>query len=130
VIAIQLDRVSKKYRAGRFAHDRRSGGVQRRIACGVDPPRCTAPPRGKIDATINALREVSFEVPCGAGVGVIGRNGAGKTTLLKLISRVTWPTSGAVRVGGHVVSLIEPWRRISSRAHGREKVYLGAACSA
>ena len=59
--------------------------------------------RGKISSTIHALKDVSFEVPEGAGLGIIGRNGAGKTTLLKMISRVTWPTSGTVRVAGHVV---------------------------
>jgi lipopolysaccharide transport system ATP-binding protein len=45
-----------------------------------------------------ALRDVSLDVPQGAGLGIIGRNGAGKTTLLKLVSRVTWPTQGSVRV--------------------------------
>jgi ABC-2 type transport system ATP-binding protein len=81
--------------------------------------------RGKIDATIWAMRDVSFEVPEGAGVGVIGRNGAGKTTLLKLISRVTWPTSGRVRVAGRVVSLIELGAGFHPELTGRENVYLG-----
>ena len=62
--------------------------------CAAGATRFTAPRAAAIDATIWALRDVSFEVPEGAGLGVIGRNGAGKTTLLKLISRVTWPTSG------------------------------------
>src|SRR5204863_441949 len=78
------------------------------------------------DGTIYALREVSLEVPQGAGLGVIGRNGAGKTTLLKLISRVTWPTSGTVRVAGHVVSLIELGAGFHPELTGRENVYLGA----
>src|SRR6266852_8937432 len=82
--------------------------------------------RGKIDATIWAMRDVSFDVPEGAGVGIIGRNGAGKTTLLKLISRVTWPTSGAVRVAGRVVSLIELGAGFHPELTGRENVYLGA----
>jgi ABC-type polysaccharide/polyol phosphate transport system ATPase subunit len=72
------------------------------------------------------MRDVSFDVPQGAGLGVIGRNGAGKTTLLKLISRVTWPTSGVVRVGGHVVSLIELGAGFHPELTGRENVYLGA----
>ena len=82
--------------------------------------------RGAISSTIHALRDVSFEVPEGAGVGIIGRNGAGKTTLLKLISRVTWPTSGKVRVAGHVVSLIELGAGFHPELTGRENVYLGA----
>ena len=57
---------------------------------------------------------------------MIGRNGAGKTTLLKLISRVTWPTSGRVRVAGHVVSLIELGAGFHPELTGRENVYLGA----
>ena len=69
---------------------------------------------------------MSIEVPAGAGLGVIGRNGAGKTTLLKLVSRVTWPTSGSVRVGGHVVSLIELGAGFHPELTGRENVYLGA----
>ena len=82
--------------------------------------------RGRVDATIHALRDVSFEVSQGAGLGIIGRNGAGKTTLLKLISRVTWPTSGSVRVAGHVVSLIELGAGFHPELTGRENVYLGA----
>ena len=58
-------------------------------------------------------------------MGVIGRNGAGKTTLLKLISRVTWPTSGRVRVAGRVVSLIELGAGFHPELTGRENVYLG-----
>src|SRR4051812_46777065 len=82
--------------------------------------------RGRVDSTIHALRDVSFEVPEGAALGVIGRNGAGKTTLLKMISRVTWPTSGTVRVAGHVVSLIELGAGFHPELTGRENVYLGA----
>lgn len=82
--------------------------------------------RGSVSATIDALRDVSIDVPIGAGLGIIGRNGAGKTTLLKLVSRVTWPTSGAVRVAGHVVSLIELGAGFHPELTGRENVYLGA----
>jgi ABC-type polysaccharide/polyol phosphate transport system ATPase subunit len=82
--------------------------------------------RGKISSTIHALKDVSFEVPEGAGLGIIGRNGAGKTTLLKLISRVSWPTTGKVRVAGHVVSLIELGAGFHPELTGRENVYLGA----
>src|SRR6185437_16955332 len=81
--------------------------------------------RGTVSSTIWALRDVCLEVPEGAGLGIIGRNGAGKTTLLKLISRVTWPTSGTVRVAGHVVSLIELGAGFHPELTGRENVYLG-----
>jgi ABC-type polysaccharide/polyol phosphate transport system ATPase subunit len=124
-IAIQLDHVTKRYRAGR------SRTIVDLVASSVDRLRrrsneIHSATRGSVDATIYALRDVSLEVPRGAGLGVIGRNGAGKTTLLKLISRVTWPTSGAVRVSGHVVSLIELGAGFHPELTGRENVYLGA----
>ena len=65
-------------------------------------------------------------IPAGHKVGLVGRNGAGKTTLLKLISRVTWPTSGKVRVAGRAVSLIELGAGFHPELTGRENVYLGA----
>ena len=68
---------------------------------------------------------MTFDVDRGAGLGIIGRNGAGKTTLLKLISRVTWPTSGKVRVAGRAVSLIELGAGFHPELTGRENVYLG-----
>ena len=54
-----------------------------------------------------ALKDISFAVEQGEVLGIIGRNGAGKSTLLKVLSRVTAPTSGRIRVKGHVASLLE-----------------------
>ena len=124
-IAIQLEHASKRYRTGRSRTvvDLVASSIDAVLGKSTDVHSAT---RGKIDATIHALRDVSFEVPEGAGVGIIGRNGAGKTTLLKLISRVTWPTSGTVRVAGHVVSLIELGAGFHPELTGRENVYLGA----
>jgi len=124
-LAIQLEHVSKRYRTGR------SRTIVDRIASEMDRLRgqrdeVHSAARGRIEATIWALRDVSFTVPQGAGLGVIGRNGAGKTTLLKLISRVTWPTSGKVWVAGQVVSLIELGAGFHPELTGRENVYLGA----
>ncbi len=123
-LAIQLDNVTKKYRTGR------SRTLVDLVASNLDRLRgknddVHSAARGRISSTIWALRDVSIDIPVGAGLGVIGRNGAGKTTLLKLISRVTWPTSGAVRVGGHVVSLIELGAGFHPELTGRENVYLG-----
>ena len=122
--AIQLEQVSKRYRAGR------SRTVVDLVTSSLNQMRgrrleIHSAARGRVDANIWALRDVGFEVPEGAGLGVIGRNGAGKTTLLKLISRVTWPTSGKVRVAGRVVSLIELGAGFHPELTGRENVYLG-----
>jgi len=123
-LAIQLEHVTKRYRTGR------SRTLVDFVASGIGGLRGKAETvhstsRGAIDSTIAALRDVTIDVPQGAGVGVIGRNGAGKTTLLKLISRVTWPTSGTVRVAGRTVSLIELGAGFHPELTGRENVYLG-----
>ena len=54
-----------------------------------------------------ALRDISFEVQEGESVGIIGNNGAGKSTLLKLLSRITAPTSGEIKIRGRLSALIE-----------------------
>ncbi len=129
---ISVEHLSKSYRLGQIG----TGTFARDLSVWWARVRGKPNPLLRIGETdhgnrvgeeIWALRDVSFTVDQGEVLGVIGRNGAGKSTLLKILSRVTAPTSGQVKVRGRIASLLEVGTGFHPELTGRENIYLNGA---
>jgi len=113
--AIEISSVSKHYTLGR------NSDTLRETLSGIFSPK-------KANTSLfKALDNVSFNVERGESVGIIGKNGAGKSTLLKILSRISQPTEGEVKIFGKVSSLLEVGTGFHPELTGRENIFLNGS---
>jgi lipopolysaccharide transport system ATP-binding protein len=123
-IAIEAQNLSKKYRIGEM---QAAYGTLRESLSHAGKRLIGREHHAAGKQEIWALKDISFQVPEGEVLGVIGRNGAGKSTLLKVLTRITSPTSGRVEIRGRVGSLLEVGTGFHAELTGRENIYLNGA---
>ncbi|MCZ2127914.1 MAG: ABC transporter ATP-binding protein [Anaerolineales bacterium] len=131
-VSISVEHVSKQYRLGAIGNRTLYEDLNRwwaRVRRRPDPlAKIGDVDHGnRTDGLIWALKDVSFAVDEGQALGIIGRNGAGKSTLLKVLSKVTAPSGGRIKVRGRIASLLEVGTGFHPELTGRENIYLNGA---
>lgn len=124
---VRVSHVSKEYRLGVINYDMFYKDLQGWIARKLgrkDPHAKLDNGRFEHNGRFWALHDVTFDVESGERMGIIGVNGSGKSTLLKIISRITAPTEGTIKIRGKTASLLEVGTGFHPELTGRENVYL------